>query len=219
MSSRTGSCRCAVAAATAASMSEAFKLSRLGARGEAVATISSRSRRPRCVLRGLLSYLMAAVVVTGATTALLFAAVQPAVEMVAAQQETPKVAPRIQAWLDRKAEGLVYAEKEKVAAVSEKERVEELGIKIRSPAEYASMARAHAEEERQAAERASASRRAQEERQATERASAARSKNSAKREATWRSHQPEQTKAQTAAHGDAPGRRLSSRPELLHAPE
>jgi hypothetical protein len=184
-----------------------------------VATISSRSRRPRCVLRGLLSYLMAAVVVTGATTALLFAAVQPAVEMVAAQQETPKVAPRIQAWLDRKAEGLVYAEKEKVAAVSEKERVEELGIKIRSPAEYASMARAHAEEERQAAERASASRRAQEERQATERASAARSKNSAKRETTRRSHQPEQTKAQTAAHGDAPGPRLSSRPELLHAPE
>jgi hypothetical protein len=178
------------------------QLSRLGAKGEAVAKTSSRSRGVRCVLHGLLSYLIAAVVVVSGTMTLLLAAVQPAVDIVAAQQETPKVAPRIQAWLDRKAEGLVYAEKERVAAVSEKERVEELRIKIRSPAEYAAMARAHAEEERPA----------------TERASAARSKNSAKREATRRSHQPEQTKAQTA-YRDAPGPQSSSRPMLLHAPE
>jgi hypothetical protein len=166
-----------------------------------VAKTSSRSRGARCVLHGLLSYLIAAVVVASGTTALLLAAVQPAVDMVAAQQETPKVAPRIQAWLDRKAEGLVYAEKERVAAVSEKERAEELRIKIRSPAEYAAMARAHAEEERPATERASAAR-----------------KNSAKREATRRSHQPEQTRTQTA-YRDAPGPQTSSRPMLLHAPE
>jgi hypothetical protein len=128
---------------------------------------------------------------------------------MAAQEETPKVAPRIQAWLDRKAEGLVYAEKEKVAALSEKERAEELRMraqelrmKIRSTAEYGAMARAHDKEEKQAAERESA----------------ARSKNSARPEATRRSHQPEKTKAQTA-HGDAPGPRLSSRSVILHGPE
>jgi hypothetical protein len=53
------------------------------------------------VLRGLLSYLIAAVVVVSGTTALLLAAVQPAVDMVAAQQETPKVAPRKRGWTER----------------------------------------------------------------------------------------------------------------------
>jgi hypothetical protein len=86
------------------------------------------------LLLGLLSYLIAAVAVGGAA-AFLFSAGESGVRMVPAQQETPKVAPRIQRWLDRNAEGLVYAEKEKADAFAEKERVEALRIKIPSTAE------------------------------------------------------------------------------------
>jgi hypothetical protein len=144
------------------------------------------------LLLGLLSYLIAAVAIVGGAAAFLFSAGEPAVRMVTAQQETPKVAPRIQRWLDRNAEGLVYAEKE---------RVEALRVKIRSTAENAAMAQARDKKEKQAAERESAT----------------RTNESAKREAGRRSRQLEQVEAQTA-YGYAPAARWSSGP-LLHAPE
>jgi hypothetical protein len=153
------------------------------------------------LLLGLLSYLIAAVAIVGGAAAFLFSAGEPAVRMVPAQQETPKVAPRIQRWLDRNAEGLVYAEKEKADAFAEKERVEALRIKVPLTAENAEMAQAYDEKEKQAAERESAM----------------RTKESAKREARSRSRLLEQAEAQTA-YGYAPAPRWSSGP-LLHAPE
>ena len=153
------------------------------------------------LLLGLLSYLIAAVAVVGGAAAFLSFAGEPSVRMVPGQQETRKVAPRIQRWLDRNAEGLIYAEKEKADTFAEKERVEALRIKIPSTAENAAMAQAYDKKEKQAAERESAT----------------RTKESAKREARSRSRQLEQVEAQTA-YGYAPAARWSSG-LLLHAPE
>jgi hypothetical protein len=72
------------------------------------------------ILLGVLLYLIVAVAFVSGAAALVFYAFQPALKMVVAQPETPKVAPRLQAWLDRKAEGLIYAEKEKAARACRK---------------------------------------------------------------------------------------------------
>jgi hypothetical protein len=124
------------------------------------------------LLLGLLSYLIAAVAIGGGAAALLFSTVEPAVTMAPAQQDARKVAPRIQAWLDRKAEGLVYAEMEEAAAFAEQERAEARRMKIPSTAELAAFARAR-----------------EEEKQAAEREIAGRVKDNAKREARRRSRQ------------------------------
>lgn len=145
------------------------------------------------LLFGLLSYLIAAVAVVSGAAAFLSYAVEPGARTVPAQQETPKVAPRVQAWLDRKAEGLVYAEKEKAAAFAEKERG--LRMNVAPPAEQAAPAQL---------------------REAAERESATRARESAKREAR-RSRQLEQTEAR-AAYGYVPEPARSSGPRL-HGPE
>jgi type IV secretory pathway TrbL component len=135
--------------------------------------------------------------VSGAA-AFVFTAFQPAVKMVAAQQETPKVAPRLQAWLDRKAEGLAYAKKERAAALAEKQAAEKFDMRIVSTAADAAMARAGYDD--------------------VERERAAGAKERAQREARKRSRQLEQTKAQTP-YGAAPESRWSSNPARLHGPE
>jgi hypothetical protein len=142
------------------------------------------------LILGLLSYLIAAVAIVSGAAAFLSYAVEPGTRMPA-QQETPKVAPRVQAWLDRKAEGLVYAEKEKAAAFAEKER----GLRINVAVEQAAPAQL---------------------REAAERESATRARESAKREAR-RSRQLEQTEAR-AAYGYVPEPARSSGPRL-HGPE
>jgi hypothetical protein len=109
------------------------------------------------LLLGLLAYLIAAVAIVGGAAAFLLVAVEPAVTMAPAQQNARKVAPRVQAWLDRKAEGRDYAEKEKAAASAEKKQAEARRMKIPSTAELAGFALAR-DEERQAAERESAAR-------------------------------------------------------------
>ena len=109
------------------------------------------------LLLGLLAYLIAAIAIVGGAAAFVFSVVEPAVTTVPVQQEVRKVAPRVQAWLDRKAEGLVYAEMEKVAALAEQKRAEARRMKIPSTAELAAFALAR-DEERQAAERESATR-------------------------------------------------------------
>jgi hypothetical protein len=152
------------------------------------------------LLFGLLSYLFAAIAIVSGAAAFLFSAVESAVRMVPAQQETPKIAPRVQAWLDRNAEGLVYAEKERAAAFAEKERAEALRIRIPSTVEHAAMARARGKGEKQAVERESETR-----------------TDSARRQARRPSRQLEQVEAQTA-YGYAPEPRRSSGP-VLHAPE
>ena len=146
------------------------------------------------LLLGLLSYLIAAVAIVSGAAAFLSYAVEPGTGTMPAQQETPKLAPRVQAWLDRNAEALVYAEKEKAAAFAEKERG--LRINVAPPAEQAAPAQL---------------------REAAERESATRARQSAKREARRRSRQLEQTEAQ-AAYGYVPEPARFSGPRL-HAPE
>jgi hypothetical protein len=150
------------------------------------------------VLLGVLLYLIVAVAFVSGAAAVAFYAFQPALKMVLAQPETPKVAPRLQAWLDRKAEGLLYAEKEKAAALAEKEQAEKLRLSIVSTAAKAAMARATND--------------------GAERERAAGAKERAQREARRRSRQLEQAKAQTA-YGYAPESRWPTNPVRSHGPE
>jgi hypothetical protein len=150
------------------------------------------------ILLGVLLYLIVAVAFVSGAAALVFYAFQPALKMVVAQPETPKVAPRLQAWLDRKAEGLIYAEKEKAAALAEKEQAEKLRLSIVSTAAKATMARASDD--------------------GAERERAAGAKERAQREARRRSRQLEQAKAQTA-YGYAPESRWPTNPVRSHGPE
>jgi hypothetical protein len=100
--------------------------------------------------------------------------------------------------LDRKAENLAYAEKERAAALAEKQAAEKLEMRIVSTAADAAMARAGYDD--------------------VERERAAGAKERAQREARKRSRQLEQTKAQTP-YGAAPESRWSSNPARLHGPE
>ncbi len=59
-------------------------------------------------------------------------------------------ASRVQAWLDRKAEELAHAEREKAAAIAEQERAEALRVEIPPPAEPPAMARARNADEKHA---------------------------------------------------------------------
>jgi len=123
------------------------------------------------LLLGLLLYLIAAIALVVGAAAYLLSGVEPAVTMVPAQQGARKVTPRVQAWLDREAEGRAYAEKEKAAASDEKELAEARRMKAISAAEHAAFARARDEEK------------------AAERESATRTKDNAKREAERRSRE------------------------------
>ena len=106
---------------------------------------------------GLLTYLVAAVAIVGGAAAVLLSAAQPAITNVVMQQETRTVAPRIQMWLDRKAEALVYEEKAKAAALAEEEQAKALRLLVRSRPDRA-YARAH-DEDVQAVARDEAARR------------------------------------------------------------
>jgi hypothetical protein len=124
------------------------------------------------LLLGLLSYLIAAVAIVGGAATFVLSVVEPAVTMAPAQQEARKVAPRVQAWLDRKAEGRAYAETEKAVAIAEKERADARRMKSPATAELEAFARARDDEKR-----------------AAERESAGRMKDNAKQEARRRSRQ------------------------------
>jgi hypothetical protein len=147
------------------------------------------------LLLGLLAYLIAAVAIVGGAAAFLLSAIEPGVTMAPARQDARKVAPRVQAWLDRKAEGRDYAEKEKAAASAEKKRAEARRMKIPSTAELAAFARARDEE-----------------RQAAEREGAAWMKDNAKREARRRSRQ-----LREAEHAGPP--RVAQGQSLQHFPD
>jgi hypothetical protein len=78
--------------------------------------------------------LVAAAVIASGTAAVLFVAAESAPRRpTAVQQKAPVVGPRVQAWLDRKAEEFAYAEKQKAAALAEKERAQALRVEIPSP--------------------------------------------------------------------------------------
>jgi hypothetical protein len=104
------------------------------------------------VLFGVLAYLLVAVAGVGGAAAFVFFAFWPAAEMVAAQ-ETSKAAPRIQAWQDRKAEELHYAEKQRAAALAEKEEAEKSRLRhmtTQAPPVIARTSQDEAESEREA---------------------------------------------------------------------
>ncbi|MFL6824841.1 MAG: hypothetical protein ACJ8E2_00090 [Bradyrhizobium sp.] len=143
------------------------------------------------ILLRVLPYLAVAVAVVSGSAAFVVFAFQPALVMVAAQQETPKVAPRVSGVAGHK------AEKEGAAALAEKEHAEQLRMSIVSTAADAAMARASDNDA------------------ARERGAGANER--AQREPRRRSRQPEQ-KAQTA-YGYAPESRWSSNPVRLHGPE
>jgi hypothetical protein len=157
----------------------------------------------RCVtimrlLIGLLSYVLAAVaIVGGGAGLLLFSTTGEAVTVVPAQQEARKVSPRIQEWLDRKAEARAYAEREQAAALAEKERAEAARVKTSASAAHAAFARARADDQH-----------------AAERDSLAQRRDSAKREAKRRPRQlrvaqpsaPPQASHQQSYYPDLHGR-------------
>jgi hypothetical protein len=138
------------------------------------------------LLLGLLVYLTAVVaIVSGA--AVLSSTSEPGASKASARPEPTTIAsPRIQAWLDRKAEGVAYAERERAAAQADRERADALRAKLAAtPQPYvaprAQEARAQVTEERRAAERERAARAKEAERERV-----ARAKESARREARRR---------------------------------
>jgi hypothetical protein len=105
------------------------------------------------LLVNLVLCLIAAAVIASGTAAALFVAKELVPRRAPAQQKAkaPIVGPRVQAWLDRKAEELAYAEKEKAAALAERERAEALRAQTPPPLEHAAMARARNAEENEGA--------------------------------------------------------------------
>ena len=146
------------------------------------------------LLLGLLAYLVAVVAIGSGAVAILFSAPEPSPRTATARQETTATAsPRIQAWLERKAEGVAFAEKEKAARLADRERADALRAKLAATPEPYVAPRANPSEERVAAER--------------ERA--ARAKESARREARRRTRDV----AAHTAYGYAPEPRRPSYPD------
>jgi hypothetical protein len=89
------------------------------------------------ILLGVLPYLAVAVAVVSGSAAFVVFVFQPGLIMVPARQETPKVAPRVSGVAGQK------AEKERAAALAEKEQAEKFRTSIVSTAADAAMARVH----------------------------------------------------------------------------
>jgi hypothetical protein len=141
--------------------------------------------------------LIAAAVIASGTAAALFVVAESAPRKPApVQQKAPVVGPRVQAWLDRKAEELAYAEKEKAAALAEQERAQALRVETPSAPAQTATTPPHDVEEHQA----------------TRLERARRAKQLAKQEAKRRLRL--QAEAQRA-YGYAPERRWSGYPNEL----
>jgi hypothetical protein len=116
------------------------------------------------VLLGLLAYLGAVTAIVGGAAAVVSLPPEPGARNAAARLAPSATAsPRIQAWLERKAEGVAFAEKERAAAQAERERADTLRAKLAAtPAPYvaprAQNAHAQDADERRAAERERAAR-------------------------------------------------------------
>jgi hypothetical protein len=133
------------------------------------------------LLLGLLLYLGAVIAIVGAAAAVLSSPPDPGAQNAATRPAPSTTAsPRIQAWLERKAEGIAFAEKERAAAQAERERADALRARLAAtPAPYVAP---RAQEARAQAARAQEA----EDRRAAERARAARAKESVRREARRR---------------------------------
>src|SRR5262245_9155172 len=110
------------------------------------------------LLVGLCLYLLA-VVAVGVAAAGLYSVAQPGVSTATVRHETTAAAsPRIQAWLERKAEGVTFAEKEKAAALADRERAEALRASLAATPEPSVAPRPRESEEKRAAGRERATR-------------------------------------------------------------
>jgi hypothetical protein len=105
------------------------------------------------LLINLVLCLVATVIVASGSAAVLFVVAESAPRKAPAQQKTSAVAPRVQAWLDRKAEELAYAEKEQAAALAEKERAEALQLEPPPAVEQATIPQVRNAEEDQVVRR------------------------------------------------------------------
>ena len=113
------------------------------------------------LLLGLLVYVVAVVAIGSGAAALLSSMNEPVAGTATARREpTAAASPRIQAWLERKAEGVAYAEKEKAAAQAEREQADALRARLAATPEPYRAARAQPDapqtrdvKERHAAER------------------------------------------------------------------
>src|SRR5262245_5656360 len=90
------------------------------------------------LLLAVLLYLAVAVAGIGGAAGFVIYAFRPAV--VAAEQEAPQVPPRIQMWQDRKADEKLHTDKQRAAALAEKEQTEKLRLRIMTPAADDAMA-------------------------------------------------------------------------------
>jgi hypothetical protein len=123
-------------------------------RGKAIEIDVSAMR----LLVGLCLYLVA-VVTVGFAAAGLYSVVQPGVSTATVRHETSATAsPRIQAWLERKAEGVTFAEKEKAAALAARERAEALRASLAATPEPSAAPRPRESQETRAAGRERATR-------------------------------------------------------------
>ena len=101
------------------------------------------------LLTVVLSYAILIGAIAGGAAGVLIHAAGSTTRMAPVPQEASVVAPRIQAWLDRKAEERAFAEREQAAAIAEQERLQALRVSIPSAPEQAVPAR---EAERRSAE-------------------------------------------------------------------
>jgi len=102
-------------------------------------------------LVGLLIYLLAVVAIGSGAAALLSAMKESSARTAAARPApTPVVSPRIQAWLERKAEGVTFTEKEKAAAQADRERADALRARLAATSEPIALPRTRDVQERRA---------------------------------------------------------------------
>ena len=145
------------------------------------------------LLLGLLAYLVAVVVIGSGAVTVLFSAPEPSPRTAMARQETTTTtSARMQALLERKAEGVTSAVKERAAALADRERADALRAKLAATPEPYVAPRANPPVERAAAN-----------------APAARAKESARREARRRTRDFEVH----TAYGYAPEPRRPSYPD------
>jgi hypothetical protein len=96
---------------------------------------------------GLPIYLLA---VGSGAVAVLSAVKESSVPTAARREPTPLASPRLQAWLERKAEGVAFAEKEKAAAQAGRERADALRARLAATPEPLASPRPRDAEERRA---------------------------------------------------------------------
>ena len=154
---------------------------------------------------GFLIYVLAVVAIGSGGAAVLSAMKESSGRTAAARPEpTLLVSPHIQAWLERRAEGVAFAEKEKAAAQADRERADALRARLAATPEPLASPRIRDAEERRADHR--------------ERAAPARER--VKREARRRFNEPQRearprSNESRPAYGYASEHRWLSYPDQL----